>query len=56
MSLADLPASAAISDGPKTLRKRATDAWVTGTHAERAKTNTLEQRFSAASSGGRPAM
>jgi hypothetical protein len=33
-------------------RKGATDAWVTGTHAEHARTNTLAQHFSAASSGG----
>jgi hypothetical protein len=33
-----------------------TDAWVTGTHAEDARTNALERRFSAASSGGRRAI
>jgi hypothetical protein len=33
-------------------RKGATDAWVTGTHAERVRTMTLERHFSAASSGG----
>jgi hypothetical protein len=33
-----------------------TDAWVTGTHAEHARTNAPERRFSAASSGGRRAM
>jgi hypothetical protein len=33
-------------------RKGATDAWVTGTHAEHAETTTLERHFSAASSGG----
>jgi hypothetical protein len=33
-------------------REGATDAWVTGTHAERVRTMTLERHFSAASSGG----
>jgi hypothetical protein len=33
-------------------RKGATDVWVTGTHTEHARTKTLEQHFSAASSGG----
>jgi len=32
--------------------KGATDAWVTGTPADRAKTSALERHFSAASSGG----
>jgi hypothetical protein len=33
-------------------RKGVTEAWVTGTHAERTRTKSLERRFSAASSGG----
>jgi len=37
-------------------RKGVTDAWVTGTHAEHTQTNSLERRFSAASSGGRRAV
>jgi hypothetical protein len=36
-------------DARKTARKGATEAWVTGTHAELRQTDALERGFSAAS-------
>jgi hypothetical protein len=49
-------ASAASGDSLKNVAQGVTDAWVTGTHAEHTQTNSLERRFSAASSSGRRAM